>query len=321
MAARILKIVLTAVLLAALSMLVDWSLVLHTVLQARPEWLGIAALCVVLDRVVVTWRWRTILQASGYVLGFRRLLRVVSAGVGLGALLPTAVGPDVARGVLMRTAPAAGEDRIGTGLLVSSLLIDRYTAGVGTLALATIGAATAGYYAIGAAFALAFAVAIALAMAMMRYAKPLILALTPGPLRRLAPKLETMASYLRRPHMFRRALLPAVGISVLLTFVRVAIFVSLYVSFGYGIPFGLAIFVIPALVVATMAPVTIGGFGLREWLLTIGFLDIGIPAEVSVSVGLLSFFIPVLLSLPAIVLTLMASRSPPAGHRLREGES
>lgn len=75
------------------------------------------------------------------------------------------------------------------------------------------------------------------------------------------------------------------------------------------------------MLIAMMAPVTIGGFGLREWLLAVGFSDAGVPAEVSVSVGILAFIVQFLVSLPAIATTLLSSNLMPGRHRVRDGET
>ena len=288
----------TAALLLGLLWFVDLGAVAEAALQADPVWLLAAVGCVLLARLAVTFRWRQLLAVSGHPTDFRHLFRVVSAGMGLGALLPTSVGPDVARGVLLARA---GEAPVGSGLVVASLLLDRYAATVGTLIVAAVGALLMGYtwLALGlAAVILGVAAATVLAMAMAERVLPLA---TPGPLKKLRPKLAAFVERLRAPGMVRRGLVPAILISTLMTVARTGIFICLYAGLGHPVPVGLALFAIPLMLIALMAPVTVGGFGVREWVLVVSFQDLGIPPEVSVSVGILAFALQLAGSAPAIL--------------------
>ncbi|WP_167738188.1 lysylphosphatidylglycerol synthase domain-containing protein [Leisingera sp. NJS201] len=104
--------------------------------------------------------------------------------------------------------------------------------------------------------------------------------------------------------------MPAILISVLLAVVRTGIFVCMYRAFDAPVPLALALFAIPVLLIALMAPVTIGGFGLREWLLVVSFTEAGIPAAVSISVGLVFFGLQLLVSLPMMFIAILARPGP-----------
>ncbi|MEO1681195.1 MAG: lysylphosphatidylglycerol synthase transmembrane domain-containing protein [Pseudomonadota bacterium] len=134
-----LSLLLSLILLVGLGIIIEWDQVLSTVVQAEPEWLIGAMACVVLARLVITRRWQVILHAMSCHAEFRRLFRVVSAGIGVGSLPPTSVGPDVARGVLLHADQRDGASQMTTSVLVSSLLLDRYAATLGTLLVAMIG--------------------------------------------------------------------------------------------------------------------------------------------------------------------------------------
>lgn len=296
---------LTAVLLLGLSLLVDWREVLSLLPGLRPEWLVAACGAIVMARLAITWRWARLLAAAGQPARFMSLFQVVSAGIGLGSLLPSSLGPDIARGVLLGTR--SGQN---TTTVVASLTLDRYAATLGTLAVAIIGTAGMGYWWIALALTAGLVVLVAVTAGLLGAAGRVIRLLTPGPLKRLRPKLELLVETLRTPGMLREGLLPAVVISMGMTLCRVGMIVCIYQAFGYKVPLALALFAVPVMLIALMVPVTIGGFGVREWLLVIGFESAGVPSSVSVSVGILSFALQLLVSLPAILLVTLRKEDP-----------
>ncbi len=309
---RTLKFLLTAVLLLALGSLVDWRKVFAISAQARPEWLMAAAACILTAHMVICWRWMLIMRVSSNVpvraRRFGSVFVMVSGGLGFGALLPTAMGADLARGMLLRTR---GGDGARPGFIVSSLLLDRYAAVLGTLVVASAGSLAAGHWFLSGMLVVVFAMATGVALAVATQSDALLDFLMRGPLRRFRPKLEVLMSELRTPGMLRRGLGPAVLVSMILTLVRTGVFICVYQALGSPVPLGQALVTIPVMLIALMAPVTIGGFGLREWILAVGFADAGVPAVVSVSAGLIFYGLQILVSLPSMLWALL---SRPRGY-------
>jgi uncharacterized membrane protein YbhN (UPF0104 family) len=64
------------------------------------------------------------------------------------------------------------------------------------------------------------------------------------------------------------------------------------------------------LLIALVMPFSIGGLGVREWVLVVGFQGLGIPASVSVSVGLVAFGLQVGLSLPWMLSHVLGPAKP-----------
>lgn len=305
------RILITLALLVALGTLVDWGAVWRTALAASPMWLLAAAGCLLIAQLVITWRWLLILRASdaGAWKDFWPLFAVVSAGLGIGSILPTSVGPDVMRGVIFKTR--SGGKGTGTGLLVSSLLIDRYAATFATLLVAILGAALIGNGWLAGGLALVTLAVAAVTWTLVRHSNTWIRVFTPGPLRKIRPKVETLITHIRRPGMFQRGLLPAIWVSILLVVVRTFMIISLYYAFGFPVPIAVAFFAVPILLIALMAPVTIGGFGLREWVLVVLFAGAGSSEEISVAVGLSIFFLQLVTAAPWIVQVLLPQRQGP----------
>ncbi|MEM7522890.1 MAG: lysylphosphatidylglycerol synthase transmembrane domain-containing protein [Pseudomonadota bacterium] len=297
------RLVVSILLIAALSYLIDWPNVLSIAVTASWEWLLAAIACVLAARACITLRWSLLLRVGGDRWPFWRLFGIVSAGIGLGSLLPTSVGPDVTRGYLLHSERRGDRSTTGTAV-VSSLLLDRYMATMGTLLVGIGGAFAVGQTMIGL-FLLAALIGVAGVTALLlSSAGALIKAITPGALAKLRPKLEAVLAALRAPGMLWRGAAPAIVSSTAMTLFRTGAFVCVYHALGYPVPLALACFAIPLMLIALMAPVTIGGFGVREWLLVIGFESAGVPPEVSVSVGILFFALQILVSLPAVAQTL-----------------
>lgn len=311
---RLVRLVATAAILAALVWLVDWRAALDAARRADALWLALATLFVIGARGTIALRWSVVLSAAGRATPFRRLFSIVSAGLGFGALLPVSAGPDIARGVLLHAESDGAEG--GGVVTVSSIVLDRYFSVLGTLLVGVGGAIAMGET--GAALLLAGATAAAMAapLALLRAAAPALRRLTPGPLARFRPKLDALLAGLRISGLLRRAAAPATAIAIGTTLMRIAAFLCIYRALGWEAPFALACLAIPLMLIALMVPIAIGGFGVREWALVAGFEGAGAPAEVSVAAGVLFFAVQMLASLPAMATTL-ARRRKPAKH---EGE-
>ena len=142
--ATLVRLFLTVVLVLVLFWLVDWRAAAQIAADASWEWLMAAFAFILAARAVITVRWAIILRACGERVSFRRLFAIASAGFGLGAMMPTSIGQDVARGFLLHaeSGPAPNEKSGSQRNLsiVSSLMLDRYAATLGTVVAAVIGA-------------------------------------------------------------------------------------------------------------------------------------------------------------------------------------
>ncbi|QBR38570.1 hypothetical protein ETW23_21955 (plasmid) [Leisingera sp. NJS201] len=208
---RTLKFLVTLVLLTALGSLVDWRKVAATVTQAWPEWLLAAAGCLLLAYMVIAWRWMLLMRVSANAPDQARrywpVFVMVSAGIGFGAILPTSMGADVARGVLLHTH-SDGRERAGAGFIVSSLLLDRYTSVLGTVMVGVAGSAAVGQWAVAAVLSLTLIAAGGISAAVLMQLDRLLDLLMRGPLRRFRSKLDALAAELRAPGMLRRGWCP-----------------------------------------------------------------------------------------------------------------
>lgn len=314
---RWLRVGLTIALVAALIFIVDWPAAWAAARGAAPEWLAAALVCVVAARLTITIRWALLLRAGGRDVSLRRLFIIVSAGIGMGSLLPTSVGPDVARGWLLHrqeTRERAPQARARMETTVTSVVLDRYLATIGTVVVAIGGAAALGQTTGVLLLTACLATILGGAAALLVAAGPAIHRLTPGPLARARPKLESLLAAVRTPGMLRRGAAPATIVAICTTLLRIGAFLCVYQALGWPVPFALACFAIPLTLMALMIPISIGGFGVREGMLVVGFESAGIPAAVSVTAGVLFFALQMIASLPSIAQTVFPRSHAPAGQ-------
>jgi uncharacterized membrane protein YbhN (UPF0104 family) len=249
-------------------------------------------------------KWRVLLAASG----LRPRWRDVWAAHGLGLFanlwLPSLVGGDV-----VRAAHLARRDG-GLARLAAAGLADRVldTAALVTLALAGLAAApaTRGF----AARPVAAAALLGLASAAAGLA--LLLRL---PAARLGPRLETpllrlraaAESILARP----RAALAAFALSLAVQAGFVALNVRLAAAVGIHLPAATWYLVWPLAKLVALAPISLGGLGVREAAQAALLAPLGVPAALAVAQSLVWQSLLLALGLAAAGAVAAAARAQP----------
>ena len=315
---KLLQAATSIVLLVGLSIFVDWRSVFSNMQQAAPVWLVLAAASIILARLTITWRWMILLELSGRVTRWWQLFGIVSAGIGIGSLLPTSLGPDVMRGALLARHEQAESGSAQLTSVVSSLLLDRLAALLGTLVVAMAAAAASGLWSLALPFAALFVAVLLAVWIGIRRGPGIVNAVAPRQFGKLRDQLQMLLLRLRDPDFVRRSLTAAIAVSILMTLARTLVFFCLYHAFDYSVPIGHALVMIPLLLIALVIPISIGGFGLREWVLVVGFQGLGVPASVSVSVGILSFALQLVVSAPWILSHIFGWFVPRSATAIRE---
>jgi uncharacterized membrane protein YbhN (UPF0104 family) len=93
-----------------------------------------------------------------------------------------------------------------------------------------------------------------------------------------------------------------VGLSLIIQGLSVVVVWLLAQGLGITAPFSPYLVFVPLINLSIMIPLTINGFGLREYLYTIFFNELGVMPETAVALGLLSAFILALIALPGGVI-------------------
>lgn len=264
---------------------------------------AIISVCLLmLHCLLAGWRWRVIMRLFGPALPLQSSIRLFFEGYFFNNALPSTIGGD---GVRIYRA-----NRLGLPLAasVNSVLLDRVTGLTGLFILVALGQPLLYARVEDPVTRLAFA-AILLAgiagIAAMILARHIPDRILPARLREPVHKLSqaTRAAYLH----------PAISVPVLGLAVGVhgLIVMSVHViALGLGLDVGLfeSLVLVPAVILLTTVPVSIGGWGLREGLMVFALGLAGVPADAALSVSILFGFAQIAAGIPGGLLWLSGSR-------------
>ncbi len=286
--------VVTAGLLAFVFARLDWSAIRENLRDGDLRYGLLAVLCVASGLAVAGLRWKTLLQASGIPLSTRELYRIYAVTSFANAFLPTSVGGDVARPLMVsRRGP----------LLVraaTTVVLERLCAFLALLALAWIGVALVPE-------AVSSGALLALGLVSVAFLVVVGLALGgPAPLRRLARQAipARFATHLAEVGIVLRGLRSGrvLLLILVLSLVSQALItiqlVLLAKMIGVALSSGLAAVALALVTLAQLAPISIGGFGVREGSYVAVLAGGGIGHTDAVLISLLSVVALFLATLP-----------------------
>jgi uncharacterized membrane protein YbhN (UPF0104 family) len=268
------------------------------------------------------WRWQLVLAVLGTRVPMRTLFKHYLAGQFVGNVLPSTIGGDVLR--VSRSSKDAGARDVA----FASVVIERLTGFVALPLLTIIGFAARPDLLHGRAW-----VAVLIAGATVAVlAVVLLLAASPHLAGRFAEH-ENWMRYIgivhigidrlrRDPRDAMAALFAAMSYQVT---VVAAVYCAVHVI-GLRIPNGAILAFVPAVAIAQVLPISVGGLGVREGLLAFFLHALGVPTGQAVAVGLLWYAMTLLVSLlgapafavghrrPAAVASAQAGAASPAAR-------
>ena len=118
---------------------------------------------------------------------------------------------------------------------------------------------------------------------------------------------EALRSYLQRPGRLFGTLLVTAGIQV----VAILMFAALSRALGLEIPLVYLFLVVPMILTISQVPVSLNGWGIREWATVLFLKPIGVSAHEALSLSLIGAMIPLLGGLLGAVLFLARQRRKP----------
>lgn len=256
--------------IALVLLFVDFAAIVSVVATLDYEAFLLAVAAHMIIIFLLAWRWRSLINAVTSPMPFASALRMTFVGTFLNLTLPTSVAGDVGRVWMAR---GTGPDLAGVS---AASIMDRM---VGVAVLCAI-------VSVGALYVRAYAVSILLLGLVVGavYAAKFLL-LRDAPAKAFPRVLQTAWAALQRLGGQRQALAAAQVIS-LLAHVLAALIAAL-LAHGMGLPLSVwqALALFPAIILAAVLPLTVGGWGLRE-LVAIPVLAIaGLDAESATSVA------------------------------------
>ena len=248
--------------------------------------------------VVGALRWWQLLRAAGVPLRARELGRVYAVSTFASTFLPTSVGGDVARALLV-TRERALLVRVGL-----TVIVDRAGALAGLLLLAWAGLAAEPDAAPGGAVALLATVTV---VTIAGGAAAVWAAVHPRVIRgRLLERMRAplgdvraiLATYGRRPLIPFTLVVSSVAVQALVALQLCAIARCL----GIGLSFASAVVALTLVTLATLVPISIAGFGIREGSYVVLLGGIGITATDATAISLSTVLVLFIASLPGAFL-------------------
>lgn len=270
--------------------------------DVSPLALAVACGLIFCQLAAISIRWTVMIRMFGLVLAGRTALRLNMEGLFFNMGLPSVIGGDAVRVYRVR--------RYGlkTAQSASSVLLDRGYGMVGLLLLALIGLPVSLSYISDATARLGLFLIIGGGFA--GFGLFLMLDWLPSAWRnwRIVAGIAGLSGaarrVLRRPDLaFRVIPLSILGQAMMVGAVYV-IAVGLDVSITYID----CLAIVPVVFLISIAPITIGGWGLREQAMVTGFSFLGIPSADAFATSLLFGFCMMAISLPGGLLWLLASR-------------
>lgn len=305
-ASRILKLLVTLALYALIFYRVDVGALISRLASTRLGFVAAGVAVYVAGQMLSAYKWRLLLRPVELTVAYTRLVAFYFIGMFFNIFLPTIVGGDAVKAVLLARETGA------PARATVSVFMER---NAGLLALLTIASAAA-WYAPPVRIAgiplpgltlLLFAGFVAVNLVLVnRGAYTLadrLIALTP--LARMRPRASSLYTaivpYTRAPG----TLLASVALSFVFQAVVILVVFLNARALDQRFPaLALAVFV-PLISLAAMVPISVNGLGVREALYLLLFGQLGSPPDVSVSLALLYFAVTFAASLPGGVVYAM----------------
>ncbi|WP_423822049.1 lysylphosphatidylglycerol synthase transmembrane domain-containing protein [Salinisphaera sp. SPP-AMP-43] len=274
----VLKLLVSAGLIAFLFTQLDVSSALHRCVEAQPGFLAAALALLLTQGFISALKWHVILQADHCRLPLLRLWKTYLIGMFLSLLLPTSFGGDIYRVYAIRhQAPGLGKG-------ASSVLFDRLTGLTALVTLAVIGSLCLTDSRFIAPSVAIYLVLITIGLLLtsdraLSWLRPR----STGRLRFLVALLESFNAYRRD----RRCLLLVAAISLLFQ-TNIVVINALYcAALGIDVSFWQLLMVVPLVYLTEVLPISINGLGVRESAFVFFFQSIGQSAEAGLAVALL----------------------------------
>jgi uncharacterized membrane protein YbhN (UPF0104 family) len=294
------RIVISVGLLALVAQSIDWGVVSDRLSGASWGWFALATAMVVAAFAIATLRWHSLLHGAGLHPPLRNTVRAYWIGVFTNNVLPTGFGGDAVRAWLVapRGAPLARA--------LTSVAVDRLTAFGCLLPLAWLGVLLGGgdipgsligllgFTTAGYAVGLAVAVVVLRRRGLSRFMPQL-----------LRPWASEVARVLRGYGRERERMLEVIALGFGFQLLIVVSTWLLSESLDLSIDIEVIAVILPLVLVATLMPISIAGFGVREGAFVALLAETGVASADALLLSLATVAAVAIASLPGGVLMVM----------------
>ena len=290
----------TLVVLAITLSRIDLSDALRVLGRLTPRPLIIVAALLVVDRLVMIWRWIALLRATGQSISLKSAAWIYLVSSFVGAFLPAGVGADLARAYTLTQRTSQG------GQAVASVAADRLLGLISILLVGLFGAAfwRRGEEAdvvvmAGAAFGVAAAFAVLWADTWVRWAMPASLGDS-----RIAVRVLRYADALSAYRGHRGTMAFVLVLSVGVQLLRILQAFVLGQGIGIGVPFAYYLIFMPVGLIALLLPISVSGFGAPQEIIVWLLRPAGVPDVDAFALSTLIVLSGIAANLPGAILYL-----------------
>ena len=300
------RIVGAAVLTALIVRQVDFHEFAPILREADLLAIACSLLLIALVRAAMAWRFQRAAQQFDLYPGYHAAFAILMSSSLAGFVLPGGIAQDALRGVQLNSL----FNRPGAAL--SAMLLDKY---YGIVAILPVGVAA--LLVVGdtlpPALNWTFYLALAGALFATLFARPISSWLVRL---HMPEKVKQLFAVIAQNIGLSRSFTELLGLSLVIQVLRCLSVIALFYAFDVGIDPMLGFVYVPIVVIVIIAPISIGGLGVREGILLALFLPLGADAERLVLVGIASLLIELVSALPGFWYVV---RGFPEPQRTRSG--
>ena len=301
------RIAISALLLFILFSQLDYSAVRQSAERAAENWKILLVAIIVpplIGFLISAARWQSLLNAHGFDIGIRRVLRTLLVSAFFNKFLPSSVGGDAYR------VWAIGKAANSMSAAAASVVIDRIFGVLALVLLALVGCALRpGWYFEVPALQLCIPLLI---LAFIFGIAFVLLVRPPGEgfpmvgtrIGQMCTRFAGALAYYRTKPI---TLVSAAGYSILLQTNVVIQFWAIGLSLGLESTMDRFLVAVPLATLASLLPLSINGLGIREWVMILVCTPLGISQADAAVVSLLFVVSSLLLSVPGAVILARSS--------------
>lgn len=260
------------------------------IIRATNLWaVGASMALIIIVRLAMAWRLQSVAQRFELFPSYHAALAMLMTSSLAGFVLPGGLAQDVVRGVQLNSL--FGKPKAA----LSAMLLDKYFGIIAILPLGVAALLVVGHL-LPRTISLMFFAGLLGAVVVTLFARPLSEVWLKGI--KLPEKVRSLLAIIADHIGMSRSFAGLLSLSLLIQILRSAATVALFYAFDVGINPVLAFVYIPVVVIVIIAPISIGGLGVREGVLLALFLPLGADAERLVLVGLTGMLIELVSALP-----------------------
>jgi glycosyltransferase 2 family protein len=301
------RVLVTLVLVGIVASRIDWSTLVDRIRHGDPLDFAIAVLLVFVSLLIGVYRWQGLLIGAGIHIRIARAARIYAVSIFAGTFLPTTLGGDVARALLVvRRGPMLTRAAI-------TVIVERAGGLVGLLGIAWIGCASdpSAVPRDARTFLIWVTVGVAVASLLVfvgiRRGSRLARSLTPSRLvSTVRESRDLLDQYAHNPWLLAMLLVSSLVYQALVSLQLV----FLGRAIGVHLSFATAAVTLALVTIVTLIPISIGGFGVREgsYVVLLGSASIG--ATDATLISLMSVAALFLASLPGAYILARGGLAP-----------